>query len=70
MAIEREVIVERPVERETIVTDSGGGGAGIIGGIIGVALVALLLFWFFGGAFTGDAGNSVTVDLPNVTVQE
>lgn len=68
MAIEREVIVERPVERETVVETGGGGGSGLIAGIVAAILVALLAFWVFGGALTGGDGGSVTVDVPKVTV--
>ncbi|RUT31095.1 hypothetical protein EMQ25_09470 [Arsenicitalea aurantiaca] len=64
MAIERETVVERPVERETVVT--GGSPFGAIGAIIAVILLVVLALWLFGGVFNG--GESVSVDLPTVTV--
>ncbi|HWT30728.1 MAG TPA: hypothetical protein VN240_06840 [Propylenella sp.] len=67
--IEREVVVQEPVERETVV-ETGGGGAGMVLGILAVILIALAVFWFLGGAFGGGESASVSVDLPSVSVQK
>jgi type IV secretory pathway TrbD component len=71
MPVERETIVERPVERQTVVT-SGGNPFGVVAGVIAIVLLIALLLWFFGGFGLGggDGANSVSVDLPNVTVTE
>jgi len=66
MVVERETVVERPVERQTVVT-SGGGSAGIIGGIIAAVVVIAVLFWAFGGSITGGE-KSVSIDVPDVKV--
>jgi len=65
MVVERETIVERPVERETVVTGGGGGGAALLGGIVIAAILALLFFWIF----NGDRNGTVKVELPAVTEQ-
>lgn len=71
MPVERETIVERPVERETVVTGDSGNPLGPIIGIVAAVLIVVLLFWFFGGMFSsGGDGGAVNVDLPNVTVTE
>ncbi|MAS03498.1 MAG: hypothetical protein CL534_02185 [Ahrensia sp.] len=67
MVVERETVVERPVERETVVTSGGGGSAGIVGGIIAAVLVVGVLFWIFGGSITG-GDKSVSIEVPDVTV--
>ncbi|GLQ55506.1 hypothetical protein [Devosia nitrariae] len=58
-----------PIERQTIITDSGGS-ASIIGGIIVGVVLVLVALWFFGafdGVNRGD-GASVTVDVPPVEI--
>lgn len=67
MPIERETIVERPVERETIVTDRGSNGTGLIVGIAAAVILVLLAFWMLGG-LAGGGGGQVNVDLPEVSV--
>lgn len=66
MPVEKETIIERPVEHETIVAD-GGGGLGPIAGIIAAVVVVLLAIWLFSGGL-GNGGKEVSVDLPKVTV--
>ncbi|KQT49695.1 hypothetical protein DevBK_09765 [Devosia sp. BK] len=65
MTIERETIIERPATTETVVT--GGSPFGIIGGIIAAVLAVILIIWLVNGGITSN-GESVNVDLPNVTV--
>jgi hypothetical protein len=58
------------IERETIITDSGGS-ASIIGGIIVGVVLVLVALWFFGafdGVGNGGDGASVTVDVPPVEI--
>ena len=62
---------EGPVERETVVVDTGSrGGGGAIVAIIVVLVLAVLAFLFFGGYLGGtDKGDvNVNVGLPNVNV--
>ena len=75
--VEREVVVQEPAARETVVVqqpvgetvvESGSRGASMVLGIVAVILIALAVVWFLGGAF-GGGGDAVSVDLPNVTVQ-
>jgi len=65
MPIERETIIERPAN-ETIVT-GGGSPFGIIGGIIAAVVAVILIVWLVNGGISSN-GESVNVDLPNVTV--
>ncbi|KQN77524.1 hypothetical protein [Devosia sp. Leaf64] len=65
MTIERETIIERPAMTETVVT--GGSPFGIIGGIIAAVLAVILIIWLVNGGIASN-GESVNVDLPNVTV--
>ncbi|KKB80831.1 hypothetical protein VW35_01075 [Devosia soli] len=65
MPIERETIIERPAS-ETIVT-GGGSPFGIIAGIIAAVVAVLLIVWLVNGGIS-TSGDSVNVDLPNVTV--
>ena len=62
---------ERPVERETVVVDSGSrGGGGAIVAIVVVLILAVLAFLFFGGYF-GNANKgdmNVNVNLPEVNL--
>lgn len=65
MTIERETIIERPATTETVVT--GGNPLGIIGGVVAAALAVMLIIWLVNGGVTSN-GETVNVDLPNVTV--
>lgn len=59
-----------PIERETIVTDRGGGaGSGVVIGILAVVIVLLLIggITIFNGGFSFGGGS---VDVPTVTVTE
>lgn len=67
MPIERETIIER-TPSETVVV-GGGSPFGIIGAIIAIVLAALLILWLVNGGISSN-GDSVNVDLPNVTVTE
>jgi hypothetical protein len=67
MPIERETIIER-TPSETVVV-GGGTPFGIIGAIIAIVLAALLILWLANGGISSN-GDSVNVDLPNVTVTE
>lgn len=75
--VEREVVRERPAEREVVVDDrpprGGGGGGGLIAAIVGVILV-LIIGWFLLNALgimgeaadnAGDSGE-VNVEAPEV----
>lgn len=64
MVVERETIVERPVERETVV-ETGGGGAALLGGALVAILLAVLFFWIFSGGHSGP--GSVTIEAPKIT---
>ena len=62
---------EGPVERETIVVDSGGrgGGGGAIAAILVVLVIGVLAFLFFGGYLgraARDSDVNVNVNLPKV----
>jgi hypothetical protein len=64
---------ERPVERETVVVDTGsrGGGGGAIAAILVILVLAVLAFLFFGGYFGRglDKGDiNVNVALPQVNL--
>lgn len=57
-------------DRETIITDGGGGDSGIGAGMA-VALIIVLLLLIGGGYLVinhGTSPNSVTVEVPKVTV--
>lgn len=65
---EREVIRERPAEREVVVDErpaspppSRGGGGGVVAAIIGIVIV-LLLGWFLLNALgvMGEAADNAT----------
>lgn len=68
MPIERETIIERPSSSETVVVD-GGSPFGVIGGIIAAVLAVILIIWLVNGGISTN-GDTVNVDLPNVTVTE
>jgi len=63
MSIERETIIERPVHRETVVTNSGSSGGGTIFAILAAVVLVLLALWLFGSVTGGGS-----VDLPTVSV--
>jgi hypothetical protein len=56
-----------PNERETIIVDRGGPGAGgvIIGILVAVALIAIVYMVFFNN---GGGGGTVDIDVPAVSV--
>ena len=63
-----------PIERETIITDSGRSTGTSSGILIGLAIVVLLLIivgglTVFNGGFSM-GGKSVTLDVPKVTVSK
>lgn len=71
MSIERETIVTRPVERETIVTSNGSSSGGVIAAIVGAVVLVLIVLWMLNGGLNfGRSGSASTVDvnLPKVTV--
>lgn len=63
---------EGPVERETVVVDSGGrgGGGGAIVAMLVILVLGVLAFLYFGGYFGGraDKGVNVNVNLPQVNL--
>ena len=67
MPIERETIIERSPS-ETVVV-GGGNPFGIIGAIVAAVLAVLLILWLANGGISSN-GQSVNVDLPNVTVTQ
>ena len=67
MPIERETIVERSPS-ETVVV-GGGNPFGIVGAIVAAVLAVLLILWLANGGISSN-GQSVNVDLPNVTVTQ
>lgn len=67
MPIERETIVERSPD-ETVVV-GGGNPFGIVGVIMAAVIAVLLILWLVNGGISSN-GDSVNVDLPNVTVTE
>ena len=69
MPIERETIVERSSPSETVIVGGGGNPFGIIGAIVAVVLAVLLILWLANGGISSN-GDSVNVDLPNVTVTQ
>ncbi len=67
MPIERETIVERSPS-ETVVV-GGGNPFGIVGAIVAAVIAVLLILWLVNGGISSN-GDSVNVDLPNVTVTQ
>lgn len=68
MPIERETIIERPSSTETVVVDCGSP-FGVIGGIVAAVFAVILIVWLVNGGISTN-GDTVNVDLPNVTVTE
>jgi hypothetical protein len=54
------------VDRETIIETGDGGAAGIVAGLLIVALVVVGLFFFFGSNRSGS--QTIDLDVPAVTV--
>jgi hypothetical protein len=54
------------VDRETIIETGDGGAAGIVAGLLVVALVVVGLFFFFG--INRPASQTIDIDVPAVTV--
>jgi hypothetical protein len=55
------------VDRETTIIDTGdGGAAGIVAGLIVVALVVVGLLFYFG--MNGGGSQTIDLDIPAVTV--
>jgi hypothetical protein len=67
MPIERETIIERAPSDTVVVNRINPFG--IIWVLVAVVIAALLLLWLFSGGVSSN-GDSVKVDLPNVTVSE
>lgn len=53
------------VDRETIIETGDGGAAGIVAGLVIVALVVVGFLFFFG---TGGGSQTIDLDVPAVTV--
>jgi len=68
MPIERETIIERPARSETVVV-GGESPFGLIAGIIVAVLAVIMIIWLVNGGISTN-GESVNVDLPEVTVTE
>lgn len=68
MPIKRETIIERPSSSETVVVH-GGSPFGVIGGIIAAVFAVILVIWLVNGGISTN-GDTVNVDLPNVTITE
>jgi hypothetical protein len=54
------------VDRETIIETGDGGAAGIVAGLLIVALVVVGLFFFFGS--NRPSSQTIDLDVPAVTV--
>ena len=68
MPIERETIIERPAaSSETIVTS--GSPMGVVAAVIVAVLAVIAILWLVNGGISTN-GDSVNVDLPNVTVTD
>lgn len=55
------------VDRETIIETGDGGAAGIVAGLLIVALVVVGLFFFFGTSHSGS--QTIDLDIPAVTLK-
>jgi hypothetical protein len=54
------------VDRETIIETGDGGAAGIVAGLLIVALIVVGLFFFFG--MNNSGRQTIDLDVPAVTV--
>ena len=54
------------VDRETIIETGDGGAAGIVAGLVLVALVVVGLFFFF--SMNRSGSQTIDIDVPAVTV--
>ena len=54
------------VDRETIIETGDGGAAGIVAGLLTVALIVVGLFFFLSTSHPG--GQTIDLDVPAVTV--
>ena len=64
MVVERERIIERPVEKETVVEADGGGGAtALLAGVLIAALLGILFFWIF----TGNRTPTIDIEVPTTS---
>ena len=66
---------ERPVERETVVVDSGrsGGGGSAIAAILVILVIAVLAFLFFGGYLqkaADDTDININVGTPKIELPD
>lgn len=66
---------DRPVERETTVihTNGGGGGGGAIAAILVILVIAVLAFLFFGGYLQRAADQTdinVSVEAPKIELPD
>lgn len=53
-------------DKEVHVTNTGGGGVGVMAGVIAVILIALALIFFFGVSDTAKKTVDVDIELPKV----
>lgn len=73
---EPERPVERPVDRETTIIQTGernGGGGGVVAAIVALFVLGALAFFFFGGYFEKAADEmnvNVNVEAPNVELPD
>ena len=73
---EPERPVERPVERETTIIQTGernGGGGGVVAAVVALFVLGALAFFFFGGYFEKAADEmdvNVNVEAPNVELPD
>ena len=54
------------VDRETIIETGDGGAAGIVAGLLVVALIVVGFFFYFGT--NGSRSQTIDLDVPAVTV--
>jgi len=53
---------------DTVVTDGGGSGVGMIVGIIVAVLIVLALIWYFGFAQNPGQDTTININPPDVNV--
>jgi hypothetical protein len=68
---------DRPIERETVVVDTGrsggGGGGGAIAAILVILVIAVLAFLFFGGYLqkaADDTDININVGTPKIELPD